>query len=300
MMSDFSELIFAPGADEASLRVSEGCVFLDVPMPLHSGPQTERIFRGAIGRSDGASQLVERDSFLAGAAVAPKEMSPREAASFLYNELFRVLGERHLCRVWNYVPRINERTLGEENYREFNAGRLDAFRKHYGAEFRPRLPAASALGTQSGAMALAFLASSEKPVHFENPEQIPACDYPKDYGHQPPAFARGTMMKLDGDSRWFLAGTASIKGHLTLGQTCAEQLGLTLDNIRLMKRTMSVPSGATTEWKVFVRNARDIDECRAIFGKAYPDDLERTMFLQADICRSCLLVEIEAVFSSAE
>ena len=298
MTSDFADLIFAPGADEASLRVSEGCVFLDVPMPLQSGPQTERILRGVRGRTNGAFQLVERDSFLAGAAVAPKEMSPREAASFLYEELFRVIEDRHLCRVWNYVPRINETIMGEENYREFNAGRLDAFRKHYGAEFRPRLPAASALGTQSGAMALAFLAGSEKPVHFENPEQVPACDYPKDYGHQPPAFARGTMMKFEGGSRWFLAGTASIKGHLTLGQTCAEQLGLTLDNIRLMKRTMSVPADATAQWKVFVRNARDIDECRAIFGEAYPDDLERTMFLQADICRSCLLVEIEAVFSA--
>ena len=298
MMSDFSELVFAPAAEEASLRVSDGSVFLDVPMPLLSGPQTERILRGAIGRTDGAFQLVERDSFLAGAAVAPKEMSPRESASFIYDELFRVLGERHLCRVWNYVPRINETVKGEENYREFNAGRLDAFRKCYGAEFRPKLPAASALGTQSGVMALAFFASSEKPVHFENPEQVPACDYPKDYGHQPPAFARGTRMEFDGGSRWFLAGTASIKGHLTLGQTCEEQLSLTLDNIRLMKRTMSVPDGASTQWKVFVRNARDIDECRAIFARAYPDDVERTMFLQADICRSCLLVEIEAVFSA--
>ena len=298
MMPEFAELIFAPGADEASLRVSDGCLFLNVPMPRHSGPNSESILRGTIGRTDGAFQLVERDTFLAGAAVAPKEMSPRGAASFLYDELFRVMGGMHLCRVWNYVPHINGANVGDENYREFNAGRLDAFRKHYGAEFRPRLPAASALGTQSGAMALAFLASSEKPVHFENPEQIPACDYPKDYGQQPPAFARGTRMEFDGVSRWFLAGTASIKGHLTLGQTCAEQLSLTLDNIRLMKWAMTVPSDAKADWKVFVRHARDIDECRAIFGKAYPEDLKRAMFLQADICRSCLLVEIEAVFSS--
>ena len=101
-------------------------------------------------------------------------------------------------------------------------------------------------------------------------------------------------------TRWFLAGTASIKGHLTLGQTCAEQVQLSLDNILVMERTMALPANVQSEWKVFVRHATDIAACRAAFEKAYPHAMERTMFLHADICRSELLVEIEAVYSSAE
>lgn len=294
MTEGFSELIFAPGAATASVISEAGNTVLCVPMPLHDGPVRETFFRGETCRVDRAFHLVEGADFISGAAVAPEELSPRDSAAFLYDEMFRIIGDRPLCRVWNYIPRINESSGGDENYREFNAGRLDAFRLRYGADFRPRLPAASALGTQSGGMALAFLAGTDAPQHFENPEQVPACDYPADYGSQPPAFARGTRIQSAGRVRWFLAGTASIKGHATVGATCAEQMTLALDNIRLMERTMALPASVERSWKVFVRNAADIAEVRAHFSAAYPAD--EAMFLNADICRSSLLVEIEGVF----
>lgn len=291
-----AELVFIPGASTASVASENERITLAVPAPLHGGPNSECVFRGKTVKKSGSFHLVESDSFIAGAAVAPSHMPPREASAILYDELFRIIGDRQLIRVWNYIPQINEVRDGEENYRAFNAGRLEAFRRRYGAQFRPRLPAASALGTQAGGLALAFLAGAEAPVHFENPEQVPACEYPADYGMLPPAFARGTRAHIGGETHWFLAGTASIKGHLTLGQTCAEQLGLTLDNIRLMQRTMSLPPNVESKWKVFVRRVEDMDECRRIFTAAYPDASEHTMFVQADICRSELLVEIEAAF----
>ena len=296
MTKGSAELIFAPGAATASVISGAENTVLCVPMPLHGGPVRETFFRGDTSRIDGAIHLVEGAGFISGAAVAPEKLSPRDSAAFLYNEMFRIIGDRPLCRVWNYIPSINESSGDDENYREFNAGRLDAFRRHYGPEFRPQLPAASALGTQSGGMALAFLAGTESPQHFENPEQIPACDYPVEYGSQPPAFARGTRIQSADRVRWFLAGTASIKGHATVGATCAEQMTLTLDNIRLMERTMSLPAGVARSWKVFVRNAADIAEVRTQFAAAYP--AEKAMFLNADICRRSLLLEIEGVFSN--
>ena len=291
-----AELVFIPGASISSIAVENERIVLAVAAPHHGGPKSERIFSGKTVRTSGAFHLVESDGLIAGVAVAPAHMTPREAAAFLYHDIFRNLGDRQLIRVWNYIPQINDLRDGEENYREFNAGRLEAFRRNYGAEFRPRLPAASALGTQTGGLAVAFLAGTETPVHFENPEQVPACDYPPEYGAKPPAFARGTRVRIGDATHWFLAGTASIKGHLTLGQTCAEQLSLTLDNIRLMQRTMSLPPDARSAWKVFVRRSADIEECREIFTAAYPGATEQTMFVQADICRSELLVEIEAAF----
>ena len=290
-------LVFSPGAGTAAVHLENDRVVLAVATPHHGGPKSETVFRGETARASGVFQLVEDNTWLAGAAVAPVEMPPREAAAFLYAQLFRIIGGRRLIRVWNYIPKINEMTGGEENYREFNAGRLDAFLSNYGEGFRPRLPAASALGTQAGGLALAFLAGEGEPIHFENPEQVPACDYPRDYGVQPPAFARGTRVQIGGETHWFLAGTASIKGHLTVGQTCAEQLGLTLDNILLMERTMALPSDVKSAWKVFVRRPSDIPLCQKVFAATYPGASGSTMFLQADICRSELLVEIEAVYA---
>jgi hypothetical protein len=267
-------------------------------MPLISGPVRERIFRGETSRKCGPFHLVEGGGFLAGACVAPEELGPREAAAYLYDAVFEIIGGRPLCRIWNYVPRINDCDSGEENYREFNAGRLDAFVRRYGAEFRPRLPAASALGTKRGAMAIAFLAGTVTPEHFENPEQVPACDYPEDYGPQPPAFSRGTRVTSPLGMRWFLAGTASIKGHLSLGGTCAEQMATTLDNIAIMERAMALPADVESRWKVFVRNAADVEQCMRLFAEAKPAAVRDAMFLHADICRSSLLLEIEAVYSS--
>lgn len=297
MTEGIAELIFAPGAETSSIVSTGAQTVLNVPMPLHGGPPRERFFRGDSARVDGVFHLVNGAEFVSGAAVAPASLSPRESAAFLYDEMFRIIGEQPLCRVWNYIPHINGSSDGEENYREFNAGRLDSFRRRYGVAFRPQLPAASALGSQGGGMALAFLAGNESPEHFENPEQVPACDYPADYGAQPPAFARGTRIQSKDRIRWFLAGTASIKGHATVGTTAAEQMALTLDNIRLMERTMALPAGVQRSWKVFVRNVTDIAEIRALFTAAYPDDAGSAMFLHADICRSSLLVEIEGVFS---
>ncbi len=293
-----AELIFAPGASRAVVEVDAASVVLQVPMPLAAGLARETVFRGECARFSDGFQLVENGGFLAGACVAPAELVPREAAVFLYDALFKVIGDRALYRIWNYVPQINACASGVENYREFNAGRLEAYRRHFGDELRHRLPAASALGTQGSGMALAFIAGSAEPVHFENPEQVPACDYPEDYGPQPPAFARGTRVASASGTHWFLAGTASIKGHITIGQNCAEQMALTLDNIAIMERAMSLPADAESRWKVFVRSAADMDDCRKLFAAAKPSAISSAMFLQADICRSSLLLEIEAAYST--
>ena len=49
--------------------------------------------------------------------------------------------------------------------------------------------------------------------HFENPEQIPALQYPSAYGSVPPAFARGTLVERPDGRSWFLSGTASINAR---------------------------------------------------------------------------------------
>lgn len=290
------------GADQLGISTSTGpgILTLDLPMPHLGGPETEWIGESSGGRKSGGFHLLERPDGCYGIALGEPGEPPQAAAHRLYTALLRETAGRHLHRVWNWVPGINDTVGGEENYRAFNAGRHAAFAGHFGAEgLRPHLPAASALGIRGDRMAVLFAAGDDVPENFENPEQVPACEYPPQYGRLPPTFARGTRVAYrDGGREWFLSGTASIKGHETLGGSFDTQMRLTLDNVRLMRRHMGVPDGAAARWKVFLRHPRDLAACEKAFTAAYPQDQATTIYLHADICRASLLVEVEGTFSS--
>src|SRR5690606_26667069 len=101
-----------------------------------------------------------------------------DQARSLYQRMLRIVGDRRLARVWNYVPRINESdTTGLENYRAFCRGRSLAFEEHLGAGYREHLPAASGVGGADGRLTMVFAATRAEPQHVENPDQVPAYEY---------------------------------------------------------------------------------------------------------------------------
>ena len=66
----------------------------------------------------------------------------------------------------------------------------------------------------AGPLAIGFLAGRAVPRHFENPRQVPAFEYPAQYGPRPPSFSRATAVKA-GEGRWiFISGTAAVVGPL--------------------------------------------------------------------------------------
>lgn len=295
-----------PGSENLQIsRSAEGVVTLELPMPHLAGPVSEWMGSASEASQKGEFLLMKRSGGgCYGVAFGEPDELPQAAAHRLYAGLLRETSGLHLHRVWNWVPGINDPGAdGEENYRAFNAGRHAAFSGHYKAGssggLLPHLPAASALGIGGNRMALLFAAGPEIPQNFENPEQVPACEYPSEYGRLPPTFARGTLVTQAGGSReWYLSGTASIKGHETLGDSFSAQMRLTLDNVGLMRRHMRVPEDASARWKVFLRRAGDLAECRAAFAAAWPADTSSTLYLRADICRNSLLVEVEGTFAS--
>lgn len=264
-------------------------------MPWLAGTRGEVIAAGGRVTEEDGFVVTRHGDLLAGIALAPPGMALQPAARALYAGLLERLEGQSLYRVWNYVPRINEEVGGLENYRSFNAGRYDAFHAAYGPDFADRLPAASALGTQGDRLAFCFLAGPAPARHYENPEQIPAFQYPAEYGPTPPSFARGTVVNHASGQAWFLAGTASIKGHASLGTDFAEQARLTFDNVRLMFERMDLPDSAVGTWKIFLRHRQDLVAAQAAFAEAFPG-ASGAMFLEADICRSALLLEVEAAF----
>lgn len=223
-----------------------------------------------------------------------------------YMQLFALLqasGFRHLWRIWNYIPRINApNSEGLEIYRDFNFGRAQAFTSAYdqGLMEMPwasrHMPAATGIGCLGDQILLYFVAGRTPGRHVENPRQVAAYRYPQEHGPRPPCFARASMAPVAGGSRMlFISGTASIIGHQTVHMDdVAAQTHTAIDNIALVASKASSSLDQITLYKVYVRHARDVDRVRAICGQRLPANAT-VAYLVADICRSSLLMEIEAM-----
>ncbi|MFC3533868.1 hypothetical protein ACFOLG_17010 [Vogesella facilis] len=223
------------------------------------------------------------------------------AAERAYRQLFALLqaeGFPHLWRVWNYVPRINEVEHGLERYRQFNIGRHEAF-----ADFaRPvdSSPAACALGVVDGPLSIAFLAARQAPRCIENPRQTSAFAYPRQYGPRSPTFTRAALASSGRHDILFISGTASIVGHGTvhLGDVVA-QTRETMANIRVLleqAQQLAPTAGyslAGLDYRVYIRHAADYPTVRAALEQLIGPGI-RAVYVQADVCRSDLLVEVEA------
>ncbi len=251
---------------------------------------------------------VDEADFSANAATSPLQRATEEA----YCRIFRLLdaeGYPQLWRVWNYLADINGESPewgGLERYRQFNAGRQDAFlasqRLTSGS-----VPAACALGVRSGPLTIAFMAGRLPAQSLENPRQVSAWNYPADYGPRAPTFSRGAVANLSGQQLLFISGTASIVGHLTVhaGDATA-QTREAMANVaavvgeanrgELQSPPQSHPQPyalAALDYRVYVRHAADFDAVRTELESTV-GDAASVVYVQADICRADLLVEIEA------
>ena len=205
----------------------------------------------------------------------------------------------HLLRIWNYSDAI---TLGEgdsERYRQFCVGRVQGL----GDVDTRTLPAATAIGSRDGRRVLQvyWLAAREPGLPLENPRQVSAYRYPREYGPQSPTFARA-LLPPSPRVPLLLSGTASIVGHASQhADSLRAQLDETLTNLdsllgaaRERAPTLSPHLDGTSRLKVYVRDATDADavaaQLEARLGTRVP-----WLMLHADVCRRELLVEIEGM-----
>jgi len=274
---------------------------LRLPLPLLSGTP-ERIFDAvrSVGEKEGF-RLFSTGELLLGCAIQPLACDVAVSSRDLYLRLLRAAAGRSLYRIWNYVPAINEARGGVENYRAFSAGRSLAFEDACGPKFPTVLPAASAVGCGGTALAAIFVAGGAAPRHIENPEQVPAYCYPLEHGPRAPSFSRATMAADRGRPLLFISGTAAIKGHGTVApERLDAQLDCTLDNLRLVSESAGIGEdlGAgrklVRHFKVYLRRAADFAAAKTRLEGALFRPEDRVIWLQADLCRRALLVEVEA------
>ena len=206
----------------------------------------------------------------------------------------------HLIRIWNYFPNINQITDNRERYQSFCVGRYRAFTKL--TEFERSLPAATAVGSHGGGLVVYFIATTKAGVQVENPRQISAYHYPKQYSPKSPSFARATLKHWPTVSQFFISGTASIVGHETLHEeNVLVQLEEILKNIDALvdtaRDTHQQPIRDISDlslMKVYIRNPDHYAMIEEALSQRVGKDVD-IIYLQGDICRDNLLLEIEAV-----
>jgi chorismate lyase / 3-hydroxybenzoate synthase len=286
---------------------TEVCEVWRYAAPAESGQRDRVRFRRTEDMLFGCIAVTETEVSAGAPGRASALSGPRsplhEATTQLYRQICATLdaeGYPHLLRVWNYVPDINRDSHGTERYRQFNSARQHALQAS-GWPLTGNVPAASALGAAAGSPLVAyFLAARTAPTFVENPRQVSAYHYPRRYGRHSPVFSRATLLRQGGSLTLFVSGTASIVGHRSLhvGNTAA-QTRETLTNIEalLAEANRVAPearfSPGALACKVYVRRPADLPviqkELTATLGPH-----ARVIYLQADICRQNLLVEIEA------
>ena len=236
--------------------------------------------------------------------------SPADFASFeariqeAYARLLTLIdseGYPHLLRVWNYFPAIGDRQGDLDRYMVFCRGRHQALEGHYG-KLIGWLPAASAVGTRHGGIVIYFLAGRAPGRHRENPRQMSAYCYPLRHGPKSPSFARATLVRAADRDCLYISGTASIIGH----ESChpgdpAAQLEETLVNIKALIDSAATEEGvrmhglaSLTQLKVYIRHPQDLALVRTRLESLLPASAQ-CLYLEAEICRPELLLEIEGI-----
>ncbi|HYC37888.1 MAG TPA: hypothetical protein VEC19_15775 [Usitatibacter sp.] len=259
------------------------------------------VVRGSRGRT---RYTVAGELLFGVLSLAESEGPIRDRAQRAYAEIFSLieaLGHPHVLRFWNYFPRINDEEDGLERYRLFTLGRYAAF-EAVDRVHPESIPAACALGTHDDALTVYFVASRHPGLRVENPRQVNAWQYPREYGPKSPTFARAVLYPATDPSTLFVSGTASIVGHRTLhAGDVAAQSRETVANLEALfgeaERIAGIGSFPlrAASFKVYVRHAEDTAIVKQELAKLLgPADMN---FLRADICRADLLMEIEAMAS---
>lgn len=196
--------------------------------------------------------------------------------------------EAHLQRIWNYLGAINEGAGDTERYRLFCNGRA----RGLAAFGITRFPAATAIGHHAGARLQVYALCAAQPGRaLENPRQVSAWQYPRQYGPTAPSFARAQHLP---DGTLAISGTAAVVGHASYHHDdVTAQVDEACANLRALLTCAQAPAfDARSPLKVYVRHPRDAAVVQDALARRL-DPVVPRLLLQGDICRRELLVEID-------
>ena len=223
-----------------------------------------------------------------------------------------------IVRQWNFIEKIVCFSDSNQHYQIFNDVR-SAF--YSDSNFTNGYPAATGIGMETGGIVIDFIAvkgsQNLSVIPISSPVQSNAHQYSKDVLAQnlltksmkvtTPKFERAKAVMIENNCLVYISGTAAIKGEFSVGSSDTEnQTVFTLDSIyklvtkeNLQKHDISTLSDLIPcYFRVYIKNPSDYPAIKSVCDK-YLDNI-KIVYIQADICRPELLVEIEGVFSTAK
>ena len=294
-----------------SQNPAENIIYSLPGIPL-SALDAGQLFEGWQGVADnsakqaGGWQVYCNDQYLI-AALPPQPLDHLgldQATEKAYSLIFRQLnacGYPYLLRTWNFFPEITGAGCAHRNnYQQFCSGRARAYAKM--TALAQPYPAATVIGSGHSDLYIYFIAARTPGLGIENSRQVSAFEYPSCYSQDPPLFSRALLHRNLSQEILFISGTASITGHSTrYDGDISRQTEVCLANITNLVNTASHEHQFTklglkdfSFIKVYIKDPDDIDNVRACMQQmAGPG--AAVYYLRGDMCRSNLLVEIEAL-----
>ncbi|RLD91610.1 MAG: hypothetical protein DRJ29_13840 [Bacteroidetes bacterium] len=224
------------------------------------------------------------------------------------------LSIQNIIRQWNYIENIAivEDVNAPQNYQDFN----DVRARYYDqVQFEHGYPAATGIGQDTGGVIIGFIALSESDIitikAIGNPGQIDAHKYSEIVleGNSDqkctPKFERAKLVTIGTRNYIYVSGTASILGEKTVHEGDVEKQTLTtIENIkRLFSKENQDSLGLKfdvakiqfSHLRVYVKFKKDIPAVQKVCEAEL--NCKSSLFLESDVCREDLLVEIEGVFT---
>jgi len=224
------------------------------------------------------------------------------------------LSIKNIIRQWNYIENIAivDDINAPQNYQDFNDVRALYYDQ---VQFDRGYPAATGIGQDTGGVIIGLIAVSEadniniKPI--ANPGQIDAHRYSElvlegnSEQKCTPKFERAKLVSIGSRNYIYVSGTASILGEKTVHEGDVEKQTLTtIENIkRLFAKENQDKLGLSfdvsqirfSHLRVYVKYKKDIPAVQKVCDAEL--NCKSSLFLESDVCRENLLVEIEGVFT---
>jgi len=225
---------------------------------------------------------------------------------------------KNVIRQWNYIENITTTTQSESKEYQYYQIFNDIRALFYGeSNLHDHFPAATGIGCNLGGFAIEIIAMDHQDtvnnISITSPVQHNAYDYSRQVlvgdslyaSHkQPPLFERAKMIAQEDSGIIYVSGTAAINGEVSIEQPdAAAQTEITIGNIfELLSISNLQDCGVTDELenimpsyvRAYLKRPEDKNQVEKICKKYFGNT--PLMLLQADVCRSELLVEIEAAF----
>ncbi len=213
-----------------------------------------------------------------------------------------------IVRQWNFIEQITHISPQGQHYQQFNDARS---RFYEGAEWHNGYPAATGIGTKRGGVMVMLVAlrnSTKQSRPIDNPLQQSAHAYSQRVLIEGSSPNRKTTPKFE-RARWvgekeqmiYISGTAAIRGEESLLSDLLKQTAITMENIdqlishnsQLQHNIPTIANYGYEVLRVYLKQTTDWQEVKHWLEKNY--NCEQTIYLEADICREELLIEIESI-----